>query len=246
VGAVLVGIDVTDRELACRTLEQRVEALALENAKLREQSTEAAAERSRLACELHDAVTQTLFSASLMADVLPRLWERLPAEGRRCLDDLRRLTRGALVEMRSLLLELRPAALEEAKLGCLLHQLAEAVTARTRLAVALSIAEPPSLPRDVQVALYRIAQEALNNAARHARASRVDLALRTPAQGVELRVADDGRGFDRARVSADHLGLGIMRERADAIGALLTIESERASGTAVTVTWPHPERRDRP
>jgi signal transduction histidine kinase len=148
--------------------------------------------------------------------------------------------------MRSMLLELRPAALEEAKLDSLLRQLAEAVTGRARLAVALSIAEPPSLPRDVQIALYRIAQEALNNAARHARAARVDLELRARSQGLELRVADDGRGFDAARVSSEHLGLRIMRERADAIGALLTIESERERGTAVTVTWPRRENRDQP
>jgi PAS domain S-box-containing protein len=216
-------------------------ALALENAKLRERSTEEAtsAERSRLARDLHDAVTQTLFSASLIADVLPRVWERVPAEGRSCLDDLRRLTRGALAEMRALLLELRPAALEEAKLDCLLRQLAEATAGRGPIAVALSIAEPPSLPCDVKIALYRIAQEALNNAARHARASRVEVVLRALPRGIELRVADDGRGFDPARVSSEHLGLGIMRERADAIGAQLTIESERARGTLVTAAWNH-------
>jgi signal transduction histidine kinase len=203
----------------------------------------AAAERSRLASDLHDAITQTLFSASLIADVLPRLWERVPAEGHRCLGDLRRLTRGALAEMRSLLLELRPAALEEAKLDCLLYQLAEAVNGRARLSVNASVAEPPPLPRDVQIALYRIAQEALNNAARHARASRVDLALRALPQGVELRIADNGRGFEASRVSSDHLGLGIMRDRAEAIGARLTIESVRGRGTVVATTWPRPEQQ---
>jgi signal transduction histidine kinase len=239
---------LSDEEIGLAATFADQAALAVENAKLRDQSTEAAAaERGRLARDLQDAVTQTLFSASLMADVLPRLWERVPAEGRRCLDDLRRLTKGALAEMRSLLLELRPAALEEAKLDCLLRQLAEAVTGRARLAVALSIAEPPSsLPRGVQIALYRIAQEALHNAARHARAARVDLELRALSQGLELRVADDGRGFDAARVSSEHLGLRIMRERADAIGALLTIESERERGTAVTVTWPHRQNTDQP
>ncbi len=223
-------------------------ALALENAKLRDRITEAAAaaERSRLARELHDAVTQTLFSASLIADVLPRVWERAPDEGRRHLEELRQLTKGALSEMRALLLELRPAALEEAKLTDLLRQLAEAVNGRARLSVTVSAAEPVSLPRDVQIALYRIAQEALNNVARHARAGRVDLALRPLSPGVELRVADDGRGFDPARISSDHLGLGIMRERAEAIGALLTIESHRAQGTAVTVVWPHPAEGQQP
>jgi len=217
-------------------------ALALENAKLRiiESEAAAAAERSRLARDLHDAVTQTLFSASLMADVLPRLWERVPSEGRRVLDDLRRLTRGALAEMRSLLFELRPSALAEAKLDCLLRQLAEAVTGRARLSVTASVTDLPSLPRDVQTALYRIAQEALNNAARHAGATHVELVLRALPQAVEVRIADNGRGFDAARVSSGHLGLGIMRERAEAIGARLLIDSERARGTSVTVTWPRP------
>src|SRR6202011_1916574 len=104
------------------------------------------------------------------------------------------------------------------------------VAGRTRLAAVVSVAEPPPLPRDVQIALYRMAQEALNNAARHARASRVDLALRPLRHGVELRIADNGRGFDAARVSSEHLGLGIMRERPDAIGARLAIESERDRG----------------
>jgi len=102
----------------------------------------------------------------------------------------------------SLLMELRPAALEEAKLDCLLRQLAEAVTGRARLAVALSIAAPPPLPRDVRVALYRIAQEALNNVARHARASKIDLGLRALPRGVELRVAEAERGvFATERLS---------------------------------------------
>ena len=244
-GLVLYHTDArtfSDEEIGLAATFGDQAALALENAKLRiiESEAAAAAERSRLARDLHDAVTQTLFSASLMADVLPRLWERVPAEGRRVLDDLRRLTRGALAEMRSLLFELRPAALAEAKLDCLLHQLAEAVTGRARLSVTASVADLPSLPRDVQTALYRIAQEALNNAARHAGATNVDLVLRALPHAVELRIADNGRGFDAARVCSGHLGLGIMRERAEAIGARLAIDSARGRGTSVTVTWPRP------
>ena len=230
----------SDEEIGLAATFGEQAALALQNARLREQSAEAAAasERGRLARDLHDAVTQTLFSASLIADVLPRLWDRVPSEGRRCLDDLRRLTRGALADMRALLFELRPAALEEGKLDCLLHQLAQAVTGRTRLTVTASVVAPPPLPRDVSIALYRIAQEALNNAVRHARATEVALTLRPVVRGVELQIADNGRGFDAQCVPAGHLGLGIMRERAVAIGGLLTIESERAEGTTVTIRWP--------
>src|SRR5262249_30025741 len=199
-------------------------------------------ERQRLARELHDAVTQTLFSASLIAEVVPRLWTRDPDEGARRLEELRRLTRGALAEMRQLLLELRPAALADAGLGELLRQLGEATTGRSGLQVDLSVEGPSvegqaGLPRDVQIALYRIAREALNNAAKHAGAERAHVSLDWAPDGVELRIADDGRGFDPAAVPAGHLGLGIMRERAGAVGARLEVESRVGAGTRVAVTW---------
>ena len=186
----------------------------------------ASQERSRLARDLHDAVTQTLFSASLIAEVLPGLWENDPAEGRLLLGELRQLTRGALAEMRTLLLELRPAALVEANLGDLLRQLAESVSGRSGIPVAVSLegCPVPDLPAEVHVALYRIAQEALNNVVKHAQAHRVEITLRCSREHegakpgvsvrVELRISDDGRGFDPATVSPDHLGLGIIRERA--------------------------------
>ena len=121
-------------------LAQRA-AMAIQNAQLYEQAQFAATveERQRLARELHDAVTQTLFSSSLIADVLPRIWERNPEEGRRRLEELRQLTRGALAEMRTLLLELRPSALVEVELGDLLRQLSEAFTGRSRIPVQLEI-----------------------------------------------------------------------------------------------------------
>jgi len=213
--------------------------VAMENARLYEQAeaTAAMAERSRLARDLHDAVSQTLFSASLIAEVLPRLWERNPEEGRRRLAELRQLTRGALAEMRTLLLELRPAALREAALGDLMRQLGEAVTGRARLPVALIVDGQRPLPPDVQIALYRIAQEALNNVAKHSGAGEAAVELRFRPEQVELRVRDDGRGFDQASVPPDHLGLGIMRERAAAIGASLAITSRPGEGTEIEVVW---------
>jgi len=154
--------------------------VAIENARLYEQAERAAvaAERSRLARDLHDAVTQTLFSASLIAEVLPRIWERHPDEGRRRLEELRELTRGALAEMRTLLLELRPSALIEAELGDLLRQLAESITGRARVPVSVEVEGECALPPEVKVALYRIAQEALNNVAKHAAASQAAVSLR--------------------------------------------------------------------
>ncbi len=216
-------------------------ALAIENARLREQAEESAvaAERNRLARDLHDAVTQTLFSASLIADVLPILWERKPEEGRRRLQELRELTRGALAEMRTLLLELRPASLVEAEMGDLLKHLAEAATGRARLPVTLEVeCGERRLPPDVQVAFYRIAQEALNNIVKHAEANTVQIHYRFDGAQVALRVVDDGRGFDPAQISIDHLGVGIMRERAEAIGGALAVRSAPGKGTDVRLHWP--------
>jgi signal transduction histidine kinase/putative methionine-R-sulfoxide reductase with GAF domain len=221
-------------------------ALAIENARLRNQAQEAAvaAERNRLARDLHDAVTQTLFSSSLIAEVLPRLWERDAEEARRRLQELRELTRGALAEMRTLLLELRPSALLEARLSDLLRQLGESITGRARVPVRLEIEGECKLDGEVKVALYRIAQEALNNVAKHASATRATVSLHCPppeVEGmgarVELSIRDDGLGFDPASLPLDSLGLGIMRERAEAIGAVLTIESQPDVGTQIEVVW---------
>jgi signal transduction histidine kinase len=215
-------------------------ALAIENATLRHQAEEnaAIAERSRLARDLHDAVTQTLFAASLIAEVLPRLWERDPDQGKKRLDELRELTRGALAEMRTLLLELRPTALKEANLDELFRHLRDAFTGRTRIPARLVVdGEPGELPPEVKITLYRITQEALNNTLKHARANQVDIILHHKSGGIELQIQDDGRGFDLARVPSDHLGLGIMRERAANIGAILQIDSIPGRGTCITASW---------
>jgi signal transduction histidine kinase len=226
---------------------------AVENALLYEQGQRTAVmeERSRLARDLHDAVTQTLFSASLIAEAVPVSWEEDQEEGRQLLSELQHLTRGALAEMRTLLLELRPAALAETSLRDLLHQLAEAATGRSGLPVKVSASGHCAVPPDVHVALYRISQEALNNVVKHARASQVDVCLRcTPAMtgdwsAVELEIRDDGRGFDPEDVGPDHLGLGIMRERAQAIGAHLQVETKAGRGTQVSLSWAEAGRQGR-
>ena len=224
-------------------------AVAIEEARLYEQAQQAAAmeERSRLARDLHDAVTQTLFSASLIGEVVPILWESDQDEGRQLLQELRQLTRGALAEMRALLLELRPAALAEASLDELLQQLGEAITGRSGVPVVVSIEGESDLPGDVHVALYRVAQEALNNVVKHADATEVKVSLHCRSlpdgeggqkrQVVELEVSDNGCGFDPGSVPPDRLGLGIIRERAEAIGAELEMETEPGSGTKVEVVW---------
>jgi len=232
---------MSDDEMALLAAIGQQVGVAMENARLYEQAEQVAAtaERSRLARELHDAVTQTLFSASLIAEVIPKLWDRDQNEARRRVDELRQLTRGALAEMRSLLLELRPAALMEAELGELLRQLSEAFTGRTRVPVTVSVDSLCPVPAEVKVALYRIAQESLNNVAKHADASQVFLRLRCSHEDkrLELLVDDDGCGFDSAVFPADHLGLRIMRERAQAVGAALLVESVPGEGTQVRVVW---------
>ena len=162
-------------------------------------------------------------------------------EGRQRLEELRRLTRGALAEMRTLLVELRPGALTELPLEELLRQLGEAAAGRSRLEVAVEADGPAEdrLPAEVQVNLYRIAQEALNNIARHAQARHASLRLDRAVDGaLRLRIKDDGRGFDPAAVPAGHLGMVIMRERAQATGAALRVESAPGGGTQIEVSWP--------
>lgn len=214
-------------------------ALAVENARLRAEveQTAVAAERVRLARELHDAVTQTLFSVSLTAEVLPRLWERNPDHVWPRLEKLRLLTRGALAEMRTLLVELRPGALTSARLPDLIRQLVEAFSGRTQIRVDLALEGQRYLPPDVQIGFYRIAQEALNNIAKHAQASSVVVQLNLLTNEVQMLIRDNGCGFTRETVTADHMGLSIMQERADATGISLTIESHVGSGTSVSVIW---------
>ncbi len=214
-------------------------ALAIENARLRDQVGEAAAlaERERLARELHDAVTQTLFSAGLIAEALPRVWERDPEQAREGLEELRQLTRAASAEMRALLLELRPAALTEKPLGELLRHLTDAVTIRTRVPVTLTVEGDSSLPPEMQIALYRISQEALNNVVKHAAATEASIHLRCEPERVTLTIRDDGRGFDVIHALPDQLGVGIMEERARSIGAHFEISSRPGQGTQVRVDW---------
>jgi len=227
-----------DEQRLFTALAQRA-ASAIQNAQLYEQAQELAVveERSRIARDLHDAVTQTLFSASLIAEVLPRIWERDSEEGQRRLDELRELTRGALAEMRTLLLELRPTALDEADLGELLRQLAESITGRARVPVHLDVAGECDSPSEVKVALYRIAQEALNNVAKHAGASKVIVNLRCETGQLELQITDDGQGFEIEDGTAESLGLSIMRERAEAINAQLDIVSQIGEGTTIVTIW---------
>ena len=221
-------------------------AIAVENALLYQQAeiNAAVTERNRLARDLHDAVTQTLFSASLIADVLPDVWEQDPAEGEKLLDEIRQLNRGALAEMRTLLLELRPKSLQEAQLDNLLHQLAEASMGQLGVPVTVTIEGLCQLPQDVKIVMYRVAQEALNNITKHAQATHIMInlfcsedAAEQCARSLKLEIVDNGRGFDPDTIPADHLGLRIMRERVETIGGQMNIKSQIGGGTRIMVSW---------
>lgn len=210
----------------------------LERARIQEREIAAAEERNRLAHDLHDAVTQTIYSASLIAEVLPLMWERSPEEGKRNLIKLRQLVRGALAEMRSLLFALRPAALEKADLETLLHQLGDALTGRTRIPVEVNFKAGQKPQPNVKIALYRIAQEALNNVAKHSEAKQARVDLQSRDDQVILQIIDNGIGFnpDRSR-SSGKMGLQIMQERAEKVGASLEVESSPGKGTRILVIW---------
>jgi len=229
-------VSAQDVEIAAVLSDQI--ALAIEHAHLLEAVEEKAAlaERNRLAHDLHDSISQVLFSASLIAEVLPSIWNLDQAEGLRRLEELRHLTRGALAEMRTLLHELRPAGLEETPLPELLRHLVEATMGRAGIPIDLVIEGESTLSPATRVALYRIAQQALDNVFRHAQATHAQVSLRSQPDGsVTLQIADSGRGFEPAHVPPGHLGIAIMRERAEALGASLEIHSVKNQGTRITV-----------
>jgi len=215
-------------------------AITLVNSELYENAQAYAAlhERQRIAQNLHDAINQSLFSAGLIAEVLPRLWEREPQEARHSLEDLRRLTRGAMAEIRALLAELRPDTLIDTNFDDLLLMLGNAFSGRTNIPVDVTVTGERSLPSETQVTLYRICQEALNNIAKHASASLVEIDLNLTPNGLELRIRDDGCGFDTSKPTlSGHYGLSMIGERTEEIGAKLIILSQPEEGTEINICW---------
>jgi signal transduction histidine kinase len=220
-----VARDITDYNLA---KQHELEAA---------QEIAAIAERHRLARDLHDNVSQLLFSATITAQSLPQLLDSEPALARQTLTDLHRLTRGAQAEMRSLLLELSHDGLSQADLYMLLHLLADAFVARTGRPIDMDIQDNFDVDNEVKEAIYRIAQESLTNVAKHARASRVAMRLHHEEHQIELLLTDNGIGFDPDDVSADRLGVRVMHERAANLGLLLEITSQPGAGTVVRACW---------
>lgn len=219
-------------------------AIALQNARLYTHSRELASlqERQRIARELHDSVSQTLFSCQAMTESALRQFESNPAKSRNLLTQTYHMTTNALAEMRVLLLELRPAAMTRISLRQLFEQYLNPLQSRLPLRIQLEIAPDLILTPEAQIALYRITQEALNNIIKHSQADEVKLSIKDDDKSLTLFIEDNGVGFDFSKVASTSLGLGIMQERADGIGAKLEIDTWPGGGTHISVTWPKPER----
>jgi signal transduction histidine kinase len=207
----------------------------LESDHLREIAVEE--ERNRLARDLHDSVSQTLFSVATIAETVPRVWQRHPEIAQEKLEELAGLAQGALAEMRSLLVELRPSGLRDKSLGELLKQLTKAVQGRAKIQIITTVTGDQPLPEEVKLVFYRVTQEALNNIIKHAQSTQVDVSFQGNSEYIKLCIFDNGCGFNVKDTSSGHLGIEIMRERAESIGATFKLESYPGKGTKVVLTW---------
>ncbi|NJN82295.1 MAG: PAS domain S-box protein [Caldilineaceae bacterium] len=214
-------------------------AVAIDNIHLTDQARQAAAaeERSRIARDLHDSVTQTLFSASVLAEATPLLWNKNEQIARQNMEKLSALIRTALAEMRSLLHELRSDDLSNQPLELLIQTLAETTRLRSHVEIATHVESDREPAPEIAMTFYRIAQEALNNVAKHAEATQVEISFTEDASGLRLCIQDDGRGFDPQNILEGHMGLTIMGERAAKIGGKLQIQSRPGQGTEICLTW---------
>ncbi|GEK03513.1 GAF domain-containing sensor histidine kinase [Streptomyces sp. ATE26] len=217
-------------------------AIALTNARLYERSRELtiAEERSRLAHELHDAVSQKLFSLRLTAQAAAALVDRDPARAKGELHQVAALAAEATDELRAAVVELRPAALDEDGLIATLRTQTQVLDRAHSARVTFASNGFRALPAAQEEAVLRVAQEALHNALRHSGAEHVRVSVDRRGGGAVLRVADDGSGFDPGAVrrAGRHLGLVSMRDRADGVGGTLTVHAEPGRGTTIEMEVP--------
>src|SRR5438046_1642396 len=220
----------TDRDAELATFFANQAAAAIENARLYEQTREYAVieERNRLARELHDSVTQSLFSVTLLSDAALNLLERDPSKARERLERASELAQGALAEMRALIFQLRPMTLQEEGLLSAVKKHLSALHSRHGRVVELQVSGTERrLPAPVEDAAFGIVQESLNNVVKHANAPRVHVQVQFNASSLVVTTIDNGVGFDPAAARPTiTLGMSSMRERAQGIGGHLTVESE--------------------
>lgn len=227
----VIGHTVISRDISSRKADE-----AIRTQQARDLAT--LQERQRLARDLHDAVSQLLFSANILADITLRSWNGGHVDAiQPNLEQIVMLTRSAQTEMRILLLELHPAAFKQSSLVDLLTYLIDMQSVRMGIACTLDAESEPVLPPHVAIVFYRIAQEALNNVAKHASAREVKIRLQEIKNTIQLSIEDDGLGFGVNEIPDDRMGLTNMRERATSIGAQLSIVSNPTTGTTITIVW---------
>jgi signal transduction histidine kinase len=243
----MITLDRTDEggfdeeEVRLATAFADLAALALENARLYSRAEQAAVleERHRLARELHDSVSQALYGIALGARTARTLVERDPARVAEPVDYVLSLAEAGLAEMRALIFELRPESLEKEGLVAVLNKQAASLRTRHGLVVEIEICcDEPLLPIDKKEALYRVAQEAMNNVTKHAQATQLDLRLKCNDGILQMEVCDDGIGFDATASYPGHLGLHTMRERVAKLHGQIVIDSQIGKGTNIVVTVP--------
>lgn len=194
-------------------------------------------ERNHLSQELHDAVSQTLFSANLIADTLPSLSKKDPQKAEAASRQIRRLNKDALLEMRQLLLQLRPEQLSAERFAQLMRNIKDDIELNHAISVSLEIAGNALLPNEVLLAFYRITQESLVNAAKHADARLIVVRFENETDQALLSVSDDGCGFVRQASRPGSHGLKIMEERMSGIGGSFEVQSELGRGSTITAIW---------
>jgi PAS domain S-box-containing protein len=215
-------------------------AVALENARLFSEARGKAAleERQKLARELHDSVSQALYGIALGAKTARKLVDQNPERATDPLDYVLSLAEAGLAEMRALIFELRPESLEAEGLVAALEKQAAALRARHEVGVRTVLCDEPEASPETKEALYRIAQEALHNTVKHARANNAQIRVECDPDTIILEISDDGVGFDAGGDFPGHLGLRSMHERAEHLGGTLEVESTPGEGTRIRALIP--------
>ena len=216
-------------------------AVAVENARLFSEARGKAAleERQKLARELHDSVSQALYGITLGVETARELLPDAPERAAEPLAYATTLAEAGMTEMRALIFELRPESLEQEGLVAALEKQAAAVQARHGIRIEAAFGEEPAASLETKETLYRIAQEALHNTVKHARAANAKVKLEEDPHGITLEVSDDGTGFDAQDDFPGHLGLKSMRERASRQGGTLKVVSKPGEGVHIVARVPN-------
>lgn len=228
-----------DEDLRIMSLFADQAAIAIENARLRQQAEKLVVieERQRLARELHDSVTQSLYSVTLYADATRlALLSDNEAEAIENLNELRNMAREAMLDMRLLIFELHPPILEKEGLVAAIKTRLESVEARSGIETEFIVEGDRRLPLSIESELYRISQEALNNVVRHAKAQYIKINLLIKKRRFRMEIFDDGKGFDPILAKqSSGMGLRGINERVQKIHGVLSIDSSPSNGTTIVV-----------